>query len=192
VATLLKSLAVVVLGTLLGLAATYLTLERGFSFGAVKAGPWIGSPRAGSLNIDPYARALVARTGRIPLGAGEGVSFSARTDSDDKPLDPRCDYSLRGPMPPARAWTVAVFSPSGALIANPDKRYGFTSGEVLRAADAPLEITLASTARPGNWLPISATSPFIVSLWLYDSVLSATAVSLDATVMPKLVRGTCR
>lgn len=191
-AILIKSCFVVVLGTLLGLALTFFTLERGFGFGAVRAGPWTGWPKTGSADIDPYARALLSRTGAIPLGTGEGISFLAKTDSDGAPLNPRCEYTLRGPMPPARFWTVSVFTPNGALIDNAAKRYGFTSAEILRASDTPAEITLASTAHPGNWLPTSPTSPYVVVLRLYDSVLSATAASLDSSVMPKLVKGFCR
>ncbi len=191
-AILLKACFLVVLGTLLGFALTYSSLERGFSFGAVRAGPWTGWPKAGSPDIDPYARALLARTGSIPLGTGEGISFVARTDSSGARLDPACDYVLRGPMPPARYWTLSVFTPNGALIENPAKRYGFTSAEILRAADHPAEIILASAAQPGNWLPTATTSPYVVVLRLYDSVLSATAASLDSTTMPQLVRGLCK
>jgi hypothetical protein len=192
VAILIKSCFIVVLGTLLGLALTFVSLERGFGFGAVRAGPWTGWPKTGSADIDPYARAVLSRSGAIPLGTGEGISFIARADSDGAPLDPRCDYSLKGPMPPARFWTLSVFSPNGALIENPAKRYGFTSAEILRGADAPAEIILASTARAGNWLPTPPASSYVVVLRLYDSVLSATAASLDSSVMPKLVKGLCR
>jgi len=192
VALLIKSCFVVVLGTLLGLALTFLSLERGFGFGAVRAGPWTAWPKAGSPDIDPYARALVARSGTIPLGTGEGITFTARTDSDGTPLSPRCDYLLSGPMPPARYWTVSVFSPDGALIENAAKRYGFTSAEIVRATEQPAEIILAPSARPGNWLPVSQTSTYVVSLRLYDSVLSATAASLDESGMPKILKSACR
>jgi hypothetical protein len=192
VAILIKSCFAVVLGTLLGLALTFLSLEHGFGFGAVRAGPWTGWPKTGSADIDPYARAVLSRSGAIPLGTGEGISFTARTDSDGAPLNPKCDYTLKGPMPPARFWTLSVFSPTGELIENPAKRYGFTSAEILRGNEASAEIIFAPTAHPGNWLPTPPASPYVVVLRLYDSVLSATAASLDGSVMPKLVKGLCR
>jgi len=192
VAILIKSCFVVVLGTLIGLALTFVSLEHGVGFGAVRSGPWIAWPKAGSPDIDPYARALIARSGSIPLGTGEGTMFMARDDSDGAPLDPHCDYLLKGPMPPARYWTVSVFSPNGDLIENQAKRYGFTSAEILRNADSPAEIALSSNAQPGNWLPTSPASPYAVVLRLYDSVLSATASSLDGAVLPKLIKGVCR
>ncbi len=191
-AILIKSCLVVVLGTLLGLALTFFSLERGFGFGAVRAGPWTGWPKTGSADIDPYARAILSRSGAIPLGTGEGISFLARTDSDGAPLNPRCDYSLKGPMPPARFWTLSVYTPNGALIENAAKRYGFTSAEILRGSDMPAEIILSSKVHPGNWLPTPQTTPYVIDLRLYDSVLSATAASLDGSVMPKLVKGLCR
>jgi len=192
VATLIKSVLVIIVGTLIGLSLTYATMVKGFTFGTVKAGPWVGSPRAGSLEIDPYTRAVLVHTGLIPLGAGEGVSFLARTDSQNRALNGRCDYVLTGPMPPARYWTVAVFTPDGSLLDTVNGRHGFTSGEVLRNAGQPVEIAFSSQARPGNWLPIAADGSFVIALRLYDSILSATAASLDASVMPDLVRGTCR
>ncbi len=191
-AILIKSCFVVVLGTLLGLALTFFALERGFGFGAVRAGPWTAWPKAGSPDIDPYARALVARSGSIPLGTGEGITFTARDDSDGAPLTSFCDYIFTGPLPPARFWTVSVFSPDGALIENQAKRYGFTSAEVLRSIDNPVEISFSSIAHAGNWLPTSPNGSYVVVLRLYDSVLSATAASLDGAVMPKIVKGVCR
>ncbi len=191
-AILIKSCFIVVLGTLLGLALTFFSLERGFGFGAVRVGPWMAWPKAGSPDIDPYARALVARSGSIPLGSGEGITFTARDDSDGAPLTPHCDYTLKGPMPPARYWTVSVFSPNGALIDNQANRYGFTSAEILRSTDSPPEIVLSSTAHAGNWLPTFANASYVVVLRLYDSGLSATAASLDGAVMPRLVKGVCR
>jgi len=192
VAILIKSCFVVVLGTLLGLALTFFSLEHGFGFGAVRAGPWTAWPKAGSPDIDPYARALIARTGSIPLGNGEGITFTARNDSDGAPLTPYCDYILKGPMPPARYWTVSVFSPDGTLIENQAKRYGFTSAEILRGTDNSAEIALSPIAQPGNWLPTSPTASYVVMLRLYDSVLSATAASVDGAVLPKIIKGVCR
>jgi hypothetical protein len=191
-AILIKSCFVVVLGPLLGLALTFFALERGFGFGAVRAGPWTGWPKTGSADIDPYARAILSRSGAIPLGTGEGISFLARNDSDGLPLNPKCEYSLTGPIPPARFWTVSVFSPSGALIENPAKRYGFTSAEILRGTDMPAEIILAPAAHAGNWLPTPQASPYVVVLQLYDSVLSATAASIDSSVMPQVIKGLCQ
>ncbi len=188
---LFKFLIVALAGTALGLAVTYEGLQRGLAFNAVKAGPWTGAPKNGSLDIDPYARAMLARSGELPLGIAEGLSFIARTDSGGAVLRPRCDYDVSGSVPPTRYWTLTLVSPRGFLVDNPAKRFGFTSAEIVRAADGTFDITVARQARPGNWLPLGNTQSFVLMLRLYDTLLDFGTTKLDATAMPKIVKGRC-
>ena len=187
----LKTLVAVTAGIALGLAMTFFAVERGLGFGAVRAGPWTGWPKTGSRDADPYARAVLARTGETPLGIAEGLSFVARTDSSGGLLDPRCEYSVRGPVPPARWWTLTVMSPDGRLIDNPTRVYGFTSAEIVRFASGDFEIVAARAARPGNWLPLTENQPFVLTLRLYDTTMSAAASALDAGSMPSIERRRC-
>ena len=107
---ILKLIVIATAGVALGLAATFVSVERsqnlgqgaGLWFGAVKAGPWTGWPKTGTRDADPYARAFFARTGETPLGITEGLSFIARQDSRGAWLEPRCDYLVSGAVPPAR------------------------------------------------------------------------------------------
>lgn len=187
----LKTLAAVVLGAALGLAATFAAVERGFGFGAVRAGPWTGWPKTGSRDADPYARAVLSRTGETPLGSAEGLGFVARGDSSGALLDPRCDYSVRGPVPAARWWTLSAMTPEGRLIENPARIYGFTSAEIVRGANGGFDIAVSRAARPGNWLPVAPDRPFVLALRLYDTTISATASALDGISMPVISRGRC-
>lgn len=196
----LKILIIAALGLWLGLAATYYSVERGHDlgfgtglvFGAVKAGPWSGWPKTGTREADPYARALFARNGETPLGVTEGLGFIARSDSGDGPLDPACDYLVTGAIPAARFWTLSAVSPEGKPLSVVGERHGFTSSELLRMIDGGFEIRVAASARPGNWLPVSRDQPFLLMLRLYDTALSANAMSVTAGVMPSIVREHCR
>jgi hypothetical protein len=179
------------IGVFLGLFVTFVVVERGKGFAAVAAGPWTGWPRSGTLDTDPYTRAILAYSGEISLSESEGMSFVAGGDSNGAEFDPACDYVLKGEIPAARYWTLTLLSPAGAPIANPAGRQGFTSGEVLRASKGQFEIILSRHARPGNWLPIGDTSKFILVLRLYDSELGAPAAALDAAKMPGLVKSRC-
>lgn len=187
---LVRYLLVTVAGTALGLAAAALALNRGLGFGGVTAGPWTAWPKAGG-GADPYMRAMLAHSGEIPLGASEGLSFVARTDSAGRPLDPTCDYAVSGQTPQARYWTLSVSSPDGLLFANPSERSGFTSTELLRDASGAFLITLSRRARPGNWLPLAEHDPFILSLRLYESEFSAATLAFEATNLPRIERGAC-
>ena len=179
------------LGVALGLALTFVAVERGLGFGAVNAGPWTGWPRTGSRDADPYARAVLSRTGETPLGTAEGLSFVARADSAGALLDPRCDYVVGGATPAARWWTISVMTPEGRLVPNAARVTGFTSAEIVRDAEGAFEIIASSAARPGNWLPLEPSSPFIFVLRLYDTTLSATSSALDGNSMPSITRRRC-
>ena len=175
-----------------GLGSAWLMVGDARPFGAVKVGEWTAWPLAGSAaDADPYARAWIARTGEIPLGAGEGVAFTADRDGAGRPLDGACEYRITGETSAARLWTLTVLDATGDLAPNPAGRTGFHSRELLRANDGRFEIALASTARAGNWMPTPASGRIKVVLRLYDTPL---ALSSDTSglVMPRIVRGVCR
>lgn len=189
-ALILKITACVFAGALLGLAFTAASLRpdrRG-----VAIGPWQASPRDGSLAIDPYALAANARAGTLPLGSAEGLSFLAQEDDGGRALDPRCDYAVKGPMPPARYWTLSLLDGAGFPVANAANRYGFTSAEILRfGEDGPGRITVSPRARSGNWLPAEGGRPYRLMLRLYDTSLSTGRGTLDKVRMPSITRIGC-
>ncbi|MGB8278588.1 MAG: DUF1214 domain-containing protein [Methylovirgula sp.] len=188
---LFRFLATLLTGTVLGLAATYYLLIGGVSFDEAKAGPWTRWPKSGSMEIDPYAHAMLARSGELPLGTAEGLSFFAWSDSAGETLRASCDYVVRGPMPPTRYWTLSLYTPAGSLVDNPAKRFDFTSAEILRAADGGFEIAVSRHARPGNWLPIGDVPAFALVLRLYDTLFDFGMSKVEATALPQIAKGHC-
>ena len=126
----------------IGLGATWVALTQGTAYGGVTIGAWTGWPKNGTQGIDPYARAMVARTGELPVGSGDGVAFYANADDAGQPLDGRCDVLLRGITPQARFWTLTLYNPEGRLVANSAQRHGFTSQEIIRNADGSFDVTV--------------------------------------------------
>ena len=176
---------------MLGLAVTSYILGTGMRFDALNAGPWTRWPQTGSMDIDPYAHAMLARSAELPLGTAEGQSFFAWTDSAGAALRACCDYVVSGPIPLTRYWTLSLYSPDGGLVDNPAKRFGFTSAEVLRAADGSFQIAIARDARPGNWLPIGNVAGFTLVLRLYDSLVAFGMSNVEAAALPHIVKGHC-
>ncbi len=88
---LLGSLFAFVVAALVGLGSTYFALTRGAAFGALTIGSWTAWPKTGTIDADPYARATIARTGRLPMALGDGVSFRPRPTTTAGSLDGRCD-----------------------------------------------------------------------------------------------------
>ncbi|HET9245249.1 MAG TPA: hypothetical protein VFO15_05540, partial [Xanthobacteraceae bacterium] len=54
-----------VIAAAIGLGMTWIALTRGSAYGGVTIGAWTGWPKNGTSGIDPYARAMVARTGEL-------------------------------------------------------------------------------------------------------------------------------
>src|SRR6476619_5987497 len=148
------------IAALVGLGTTWLALTRGTAFSAVPIGAWTAWPRSGTRDIDPYARAAIARSGELPVGSGDGVAFVARADDNGRLFDGRCDLKISGTTPQARFWTLTLYDPQGRLIGNAIERQGFTSQEIVRNADGSFDIVAAPRSRAGGramirWLLLS-------------------------------------
>jgi hypothetical protein len=180
----------IAIAVLVGIPTAWLAVERGNLFGAVTAGSWTAWPGAGSPEADPYSLAMLARTGEVPLGAGEGLSFTADTDADGMPLSGRCTYRLTGQTPAARLWTLTAYDAGGRLMVSPARRPGFHSREILRDPDGGFVVTVAAGVQPGNWLPVGLVDRFRLVLRLYDTPLT-TGSSLAELVMPRIGRADC-
>lgn len=175
----------------LGLAATLAALQGDPPFGAVEIGPWTTWPRVGDSEIDPYARAVLAASGALPLGSGEGLAFIAKTDDSGAALDARCDYRISGGAPSARFWTLAAYDVDGRLRPNAASRYGLTSATLLRDSGGGFAIDASRDAQPGNWLPLGDKSRFILVLRAYQLTSGAVAGALDGLVLPRITREGC-
>src|ERR1700730_14972052 len=109
----------------IGLGSTWYALTQNLAFGSLSLGAWKAFPRSGTPGIDPYARAAIARNGELPVGLRDGIAFTATVDDEGRALDGRCEVRLSGITPPARYFTVTLYTPSGALVANPMDRHVF-------------------------------------------------------------------
>ena len=180
------------LGAGIGLATADYATRGGYPFGGVAVGAWTAWPRTGSVGADPYARAVNARRGEIPLAIGEGMLLTAAQDDAGQALDATCTYTIAGITPPARAWTVTV---AGRGPRDPERtivREGYTSTETLRERDGRFVITLSPEVQSGNWLPMPrASGPVRLALRLYDTPVAASAGSLDRTALPVITRTGC-
>ena len=185
------TLLALILASAIGLGSTYMTATKGTEIGTLKIGAWTARPKTGTADVDPYSRAIIVRSGELPVGTGDGVAFTATTDDRNKPLDGRCDVVVSGVTPAARFWTLTLFDRKGHLVANSLQRYGFTSQEIMRASDGTFEIHIASRSRAGNWLPTGGIERYALMLRLYDTPVGvATRTQRDAP-MPAITTTGC-
>jgi hypothetical protein len=188
---LFGTLFTLVIAAIVGLGATYLALSRDMSFGALTIGSWTAYPKTGTVDTDPYARALLARTGRLPIALGDGVAFLARIDNNGRPLDGRCDVVLSGVTPAARFWTLTLYTSNGELAPNSVHRHGFTSREIVRRADGSFRIMVAPRAEPGNWLPTGGIERYILALRFYDTSVGVATKEGREVPMPAIATRSC-
>jgi hypothetical protein len=185
------TLLALIIASAIGLGSTYMTATKGTEIGTLKIGAWTARPKTGTADVDPYSRAIIVRSGELPVGTGDGVAFTATSDDRNKPLDGRCDVVVSGVTPAARFWTLTLYDPKGQLVANTLQRYGFTSQEVIRGADGQFEVHIASRARSGNWLPTGGIERYTLMLRLYDTPVGvATRTQRDAP-MPQISTAGC-
>jgi hypothetical protein len=187
---LLHLLAMIVVALAVGFGLSYFALGDGRLFGALRVGPWLAWPAIGATSPDPYTRAYLARSGVLPLGQGEGVTFTASGDSQGRPLDRSCRYRLEGTTPTAGFWTLQAVSLDGRNIAPPGMQLALQSRHVQRASDGSLLLYVSRTLAPYNWLEISGSGRFHLVLTLYDpSDISGSGLSVDT--LPSIVRERC-
>jgi hypothetical protein len=189
---LFGTLFALVVAAVVGLGATYFALSRGAAFGPLRIGSWTAWPKTGTADADPYARASIARTGRLPTALGDGVAFTARADDNGHAFDGRCDVLLSGVTPAARFWTLTLYNTDGELVANAINRYGFTSQEIVRRADGSFRIIVAPRANPGNWLPTGGIETYILVLRLYDTAVGVATKAGREVPMPSVKTERCR
>lgn len=175
-----------------GLGTTWFALSHSVAFGAITIGAWTAWPKTGTADIDPYARAAIARNGELPIGSGDGVTFVARTDEEGRALDGRCEVVLRGITPQARFWTLTLYDPEGQMVTNSLNRHGFTSHEIVRNSDGSFTITVSQRARAGNWLPTGGVERYVLVVRLYDTPVGVATRTGKEMPMPAIERGACQ
>ncbi|MBN8982120.1 MAG: DUF1214 domain-containing protein [Rhizobiales bacterium] len=188
---IILSLVTMVVATAVGLGLTWTTAMRGVNVGTVTIGAWTARPKTGTSGIDPYSRAAIARSGELPIGTGDGVTFTATTDDSGRALDGRCDVIVKGVTPAARFWTLTLYDPKGQLVANSLQRYGFTSQEIVRSSDGAFELRIAARSRAGNWIPTGGLDRYQLMLRLYDTPVGVATRSQKDAPMPSIATAGC-
>jgi hypothetical protein len=186
---LLKSLAVLILGIVLGLAATWAVAFRGDMPGGIADGPWRTNLSIGSAAGDMRTRAAVALHGLFALNRSETLYYTAQTDDAGALLDGGCSYRVAGRDPDARWWSVTAYGADDFLIPNAAKRYSVSKNSVARDADGSFAAEVSAAPRARNWIPV-AKAPFSLTLRLYNPGQSAAADPAHAR-LPKIEKVSC-
>ena len=180
---------------ILGIGSAWYMIERGSLLTTTRIGPWKSWLSEGNPNADPYTRAHLARSGRLPLTSTAARYFAADTDSSGSHLSASCEYIVSGAALNARWWSIALYDSYGSLIPNPSRRYSFNNEEAVRRSDGSYQIHISRQARPGNWLPSGNDPDRNLTLLLRVYGLRDTDVSgigqIPAESLPTIERMQC-
>lgn len=185
---LLKLLAVLVAGTLLGLLATWLAVFR-FPPGRIGDGPWKTNPDVATARTDAYLRASASVHGLFALNRTGVIYYTATTDNDGRTLTGRCRYEVEGPAPDARWWSITAYGPDDYLIANPTGRYSVTTQQVAPDARGNIVVPVGGTSGGSKSIPVG-TGRFSLLLRLYNPGPELIADPAHAA-LPALLRVSC-
>jgi hypothetical protein len=185
----LKIVSVLLVGIVLGLAATWASVVRGTIGGNLSAGPWHTSLHAGSSAGGPYARAFIAVHGLLALSREETIYYTAANDSDGQALDGHCVYRIEGRDPPTRWWSITAYGADDFLIPNDAERYSVSMNSVARRADGTFAVTLSKARIEGNWIPV-AEGRFDLTIRLYNPQATV-AADPGHVALPSIKKAAC-
>ncbi len=188
--TLLKWLAALVIGVALGAGSLWYMVFKANPAPIVTVGIWHMNPLAGSAANDPYARLQLAITSILALNRSETIYFEARTDNEGSRLTAACDYTLVGPPPDARWWSVTAYGDDNMLIPTESARYSASAAAATTNADGNVEIALTPAGDGPNGIATGAGT-FDLVLRLYQPSKDLDAAP-DAAPLFQLVKGACR
>ncbi len=119
---------------------------------------WTLWRKAGYPEADPYTKAHFALRRGLPMSGFEEMNFSTGIDNNGGSLNVDCTYSIYGQRLPSRTWSLYVIGDDGKTSPTISNRRTFNKDNVIRDGSGGFEISLSISARPGNWLPLSASA----------------------------------
>lgn len=179
----------------LGFGSALLVLRHGIPYATERQGPWVSWPQEGHTGADPYTKAHLAESGRLPVSSTTARYFIARQDGGGRGLTGGCDYRLQGGALDADWWSLALYDEEGSLIENPSDRHSINSQGMIRRSDGTYEVAVAPLARPGNWLPSGGKreQPLVLLLRIYYPRQTGPEGlgKVDLTRLPTIERLSC-
>lgn len=186
----LKAIVALVMGTLLGLAATWLIVFYASMPGGVTDGPWRTNLLIGSSSGDALVRAKVAAHGLFALNRSETIYYTAVTDSAGARLTSDCEYRIAGHDPDARWWSITAYAADDFLIPNRANRYSISKNTVARDKAGVFEGGVSEAPQTVNWIPVTG-GPFSLTLRLYNPGAGVTRDPAHVA-LPQITKVSCR
>ena len=187
---LVKWLSALIVGLALGFGSLWYMVFKATPPAIVTNGVWHTNLNVGSAANDAYSRLQIAITSILALNRSETIYFEATKDAEGQTLTAACDYTLTGPPPDARWWSVTAYGPNDMLIHSTGDRYSASAASVETGADGSVTIALTPDGSGPNGIA-TGNGTFVLLLRLYQPS-EAVAAAPDAARLLTLTKGSCR
>jgi len=142
-------------------------IRGGLGAGQISNGPWRTAKTFGTADASALVRAQVALGGLLALPAKEAMYFTAKTDSEGRPLDGRCAYLVRGGELPARWWSITLYQGEGWLVKNGGNRWSVGSSAFSGQEAKDWRFSVAPDAGRGVGIMTGSVPAFDLTLRTY-------------------------
>ncbi len=164
---LLGAFLFILLAFFTGFGSAWYMIEKGTPLTRHKFGVWHNWHTQGTVNSDPYTKAYIARSGRLPLNAKYAQYFKATTDDDGNRLTSSCSYIMQGQPIASDWWSIGLYDSNSNVVFNKAERYAFNSKNIARLENGGYIIQVSPFARPDNWLPSEKAGKLTVLIRVY-------------------------
>lgn len=175
----------------LGLGSAWQAVNHGFFVAANRYGPWVFWFREGTADADPYTIAHVVRQGVLPVTAASEMVFTATRDSAGSHLSGDCTYDIRGISVLALWWNIAAFKPDGQIMPSKTGRSGFSSANILAAADGSFSLRLSPDVQPGNSIPAARGDRVVLRLNILRPLNPDNLLTSGSDILPEITLLEC-
>lgn len=163
---------------------------------AFNLGQWRAYLSTQTGDVPPYEKARLALYTQAQLGYGEGLRFVALNDDEGRALSRKCRYSLVGPAPKSRIFSLFAADLDGLpLKASNSLPNALHTWSIGYNAQNELRISVGSSISSGDWLYVpkpeageSANYQLVFSL--YNTSIGAVSDATKAE-LPVLKRLDC-
>jgi hypothetical protein len=155
------------LGLIGGAAYAVHQVRGGMSDGMISNGAWTTGKNFGTAGQTALTRAKVALSGILALPAKEAMYFTAKIDSNGKPLDGRCTYLVSGGKLDGRWWSVTLYEGEGWLVKNAANRWSIPAHAAVQNESGQWSFIVSPDEQPSAWLPTGGVKAFDLTLRLY-------------------------
>jgi hypothetical protein len=188
--TVFRGLAIVVMGTGLGLGSLWLAAVALCPSAVMRNGIWMTDSLTGSTAAGPYSRLRIAIVGLLALNRSETIYFEAMVDENGERLTSACDYVLEGVPIDARWWSVTAYGPDNYLIRSRTEHYSVGKTSAKTRPDGSFRIVLTRDGADENGLA-TGDATFNLTLRLYQPSAELRA-TLPTARLPRIQKGACR